>query len=219
MSRIVAIALISPALLVASLSSADSGKPSIESSCGGYPVLTAHHIAAQYAAMAKSRFDTLSLQGKAARKSSWDAGAEKKWFGSYSESRFAKARSVIATTSAVLNGNELTVRCDKTGPNWARTWAEQFQGAKKEYFIELGKPWLFGKPGIGALELAGERGQTFVHEAAHHGGANRGEFLGRMGVSSALKRASKYPGTAVRSAENHGYYAICRASNSPACTP
>lgn len=219
MPRIFAIALISPALLVATLSSADAGKPSIESSCNGYPVLTLHHIAAQYAALAKTRFDTLASQSKSARKSAWDSGAEKKWFGAYSELRFEKSRSVIATTSAVLNGTQLTIRCDKSYPNWAHTWAEQLQGAKKEYIVELGKPWLSGKPGIDALELAGEREQTLVHEAAHHGGANRGEFLGRMGVSSALKRASKYPGTAVRSAENHGYYAICRASNSPACSP
>jgi hypothetical protein len=196
-----------------------AGTPVIDGSCNGFPVLTARHVAAQYTRMARDRLSDLAKQSKDARKAAWNAGAEKKWFGAFSQARFERARDTLTAAASVLDSSQLTIQCDKSYPNWAATWSDQLLGGPRRYYIKLGKPWLFGALGLSALQHAGERQQTLVHEAAHHGGANRGELLGRMGVKDALSRAAKHPWMAVRSAENHGYFAVCRASASPACTP
>jgi hypothetical protein len=217
MPRFILPCLIGSGLLT--ITAAAAAQPHISSSCDGFPVLTARHVAAQYTRMARDRLSELNKLSKDARKTAWNSGHEKKWLGTYSDSRFGVARNVLTGAASVLDSSQTFIECDRSYKNWAATWPEQLLGGPPRIIIKLGKPWLFGMLGLSALQLAGERQQTLVHEAAHHGGANRGEFLGRMGVKDALKRASKYPGIAVRSAENHGYYAICRASVSPACTP
>src|SRR5262249_33242413 len=135
------------------------------------------------------------------------------------EGRFETARDIMAESVRVLNTSHLTIRCDRSRSVWGEAFAEKYAGSAVYYTIELGRPWLDGPAGMSALELAGERQLTLVHEAAHHGGANAGEFLARYGLDKALKRAKSFPGTAVRTAENHAYYAVCRASASPACSP
>ncbi len=208
--------LIAPAALglLLSLAPDASAAPKIHVSCNGFPVLTAQHVASQYANQARDRMNQLAKMSKAERKQAWKNGAEKTWFGAYSEARFKDVRKITTTIATVLSSSKLRISCDKNYPNWAQTWDDPF-----EYIFVLGKPWLYGMLGMSAARLSGERVVTLLHEAAHQGGANRGEVLGRSYADAARKRAKHNAPSAARSAENHGYYAMCRASASPACNP
>jgi hypothetical protein len=212
MKRFVALSVAACSLAFAS--SAFAGTPKIDSSCSTYPVLTTVHVASQYSTMARDRLTQLATLTESARKAAWNSGHEEKWFGKFSERRFEVAWQIITNTASVLKSSNLTIKCNVHLDDWGRA-----SGTETARLIELGSPWLHGLLGKSAAQLAGERQLTMIHEAAHHGGANRGEFLGRMGVKDALKRANLFPGTAVRTAENHALYALCRASNSIACTP
>lgn len=216
MMRLVLPAVIGSVLCIAPAASA---APKISSSCNGFPVLTARHVAAQYAGMARDRMNSLAKMGKPERKSAWKAGAEAKWLGSYTDARFADARSITAKIVTILDSSKLTISCDTSYSEWGSFEIHKNVGWPEYYDMTLGKPWLYGMLGLAAGRLDGERQVTIIHEAAHGAGANRGEALHRSYAKWALNRAKKYPHLAVRTAENHGYYAVCRASNSPACTP
>jgi hypothetical protein len=196
-------------------SSAFAGTPKIDASCSTYPVLTTLHVASQYSSLARDRLTALAQMTQSARKAAWNSGHEGKWLGKFSEGRFEVAWQIATGAASVLKSSNLTVECDVHIDAWGRAGP----GTQTVYLIELGRPWLHGLLGKSTAQLAGERQLTMIHEAAHHGGANRGELLGRIGVKDALKRASLLPGTAVRTAENHALYALCRASNSIVCTP
>jgi hypothetical protein len=210
-----------PAMIcsIISIAPAVSAAPKIDASCNGFPVLTARYVAAQYAGMARDRMNSLAKLGKADRKSAWKAGPEAKWLGAYTDARFDVARSIVTKTAAILNDNYLTISCDKTFSEWGKISGGKYVNGPEYYDIVLGKPWLYGMLGLAPGRLDGERQVTLVHEAAHKAGANRGELLHRSYAKWALQRAERHPGIAARTPENHGYYAICRASTSSACTP
>jgi hypothetical protein len=188
----------------------------IDNSCNGYPVLTSHHVAKQYADVARARLNALAKMSNAARRKAWNQGAEKKWLGRYGKRRFVIARAVMNTTAGVLASSRLTIECDRHTKGWAKTYTG---GGTTKYEFVLGRDWLFGTKDTTPEELSGERPQTLIHEAAHHGEANKGEFLGRIGVKAALLRAKANPLKAVETADNTAYYAMCRATTNPACTP
>ncbi len=102
--------------------------------------------------------------------------------------------------ASILGSSKLDIKC-----KWSKPWYGD--ASPGIYKITLGGDWK-SEPSSSADKV-----QTFVHEAAHIAGAVLGgEARGKYGISDALTRASKHPGTAVRTAENLGYYAICRSS-------
>jgi hypothetical protein len=174
--------------------------PVIGSTCGGAGVggwLSSSH---SYASAAANRLDSLASMSTNQRISAWNAGGERRWFGDYSELRFGNVRKRMRGISETLGNWRLDVRCN---------WSKSYYGTASPgiYRITLGSAW---KNASGSLV---DKPQTFVHEAAHIKGAVLGgEVRGKYGVSDALTRAQKYPGVAVRTAENLGYYAVCRSS-------
>lgn len=175
--------------------------PAIYSTCSGAGVggwLTSSH---SYATAAANRLNSLASMSKSQREAAWSSGAERRWFGEYSQLRFDNVRNRMQGIAETLNSWRLDVRCN---------WSKSYYGTASPgiYRITLGSAW---KSASGSDV---DKPQTFVHEAAHIKGATLGgEVRGKYGVADALTRAQKYPGVAVRTAENLGYYAICRSSS------
>lgn len=174
--------------------------PAIYSTCHGAGVESTLGSAHGLATAAAARLDNLASLSSSQRQSAWSSGPERRWFGDYSELRFKNVRDRMRGIAEVLNDWRLDVRCD---------WAKDYYG--------------HASPGIRRITLGGDwktasfsdadKPQTFVHEAAHIKGAVLGgEARGKYGISHALTRAQKYPGVAVRTAENLGYYAVCRSA-------
>jgi hypothetical protein len=180
--------------------------PSVASNCGGQKVLSALHLAMQYASLASQRLNYLSSLTASVQKERWNAGPENTWFGAYNRKRLVNVRNRMWKIVKTLKNPLLVISC-----NWQ-------------------KPWLgFASPGIPEITLGGgwrdlpndhvKKTQTFIHEAAHirHavlGGDNIKKYYG---VKAAKRRAYRRPGIAIRTAENIGYYAVCRASKTHGC--
>ncbi|WP_292986923.1 hypothetical protein [Nitrosomonas sp.] len=171
--------------------------PVIQSTCHGAGVSGALKTSQSYADSAAGRVNKLDAMSKAERAKAWNQGPEARWFGKYSNSRFKNVRNRVNKIASHLKDWKLDVRC-----NWKKTYyGSASPGIKR---ITLGKSW---KDEV----KAGERVQTFPHEAAHIAGAVLGgEVRNKYGVINAIKRAKNHPGVAVRTAENLGYYVICR---------
>jgi hypothetical protein len=180
--------------------------PGIASSCGGYPVRTALHAATTYAKLASQRLNFLSSLPGREQEKQWNAGPERTWFGAYKGKRLLNVRNRMWKIVQRLESPLLVINCK---------WSKSFLG--------------LASPGIPTITLGGgwrdlpsdhvKKTQTFVHEAAHIeravlGGDNIKKFYG---VVAARERADRHPGVAIRTAENIGYYAVCRASNAYDC--
>jgi hypothetical protein len=128
----------------------------------------------------------------------WNGGAERIWFGDYSNARFGNVKNRMNGIAQALTDWKLDIRC-----NWAKSYyGDASPGVLR---ITLGSAWRDAPTSIS------DKTQTFVHEAAHiRGAVLGGEIRHKYGVNDALDRAMRYPGTAVRTAENIGYYAVCR---------
>lgn len=174
--------------------------PVVDSSCNGHNVPSWLSNAGKFASSASARLNTLGSMSETSRKAAWNSGDEKRWFGSYSESRFNNVKSRMAKISSIMKSSKLDIQC-----KWSKSW---FGDASPGiYKITLGGDWRDEPSGNV------DKVQTFVHESAHIAGAVLGgESRGKYGVSDALTRATKHPGTAIRTAENLGYYAICRSA-------
>ncbi|MEZ4369626.1 MAG: M35 family metallo-endopeptidase [Polyangiaceae bacterium] len=173
--------------------------PVVASSCSGHNVPSWLSNAGKFASSASARLNSLNSMSEASRKAAWDSGDETRWFGSYSNSRFGNVRSRMAKISSILQSSKLDVKCNFSKSNYG-------DANPGIYKIALGSLWRDDKG-------TADKVQTFVHEGAHIAGAVLGgEARNKYGVSDALTRATKHPGTAVRTAENLGYYAICRST-------
>lgn len=184
----------------------DKHQPSISSKCGGYPVRTALHLATTYAKLSSQRLNYLYSLPTSQQKKQWNTGAEKIWFGEYNERRLRNVRNRMRKIVKTLESPLLVISC-----NWQ-------------------KPWMgFASPGVLDIALGVEwrdlpndhvkKTQTFIHEAAHIRGAVLGgdNIKKYYGVKAAKKRAFCRPSIAIRTAENIGYYAVCRASKAYDC--
>lgn len=176
-----------------------SAAPVIHSTChgaGAEPVLASSRA---LAASAATRLNGLAAMSAGQRKSAWNSGAERRWFGDFSELRFKNVRNRMNGIVEVLGSWRTDIRC-----NWNKSYfGHASPGIRK---ITLGADWKNASSGDA------DKPQTFVHEAAHiRGAVLGGEARGKYGVSDALTRAQKYPGVSVRTAENLGYYAVCRS--------
>jgi hypothetical protein len=174
--------------------------PAVHSACHGSGVESS--LASSYAlsVSAANRLNGLASLSSSQRASAWNSGAERRWFGDYSELRFKNVRSRMNGIVEVLDSWRLDIRCE---------WNKSYFGDASPaiYRITLGNQWRITSSGDA------DKPQTFVHEAAHIKGAVLGgEARGKYGVANALTRAQKYPGVSVRTAENIGYYAVCRSS-------
>lgn len=189
------------ALLSATIATdAVAAGPAIYSSCHGAGVESTLGSAHALATAAASRLNGLAKLSSSKRKAAWSSGAERRWFGEYSELRFDNVRGRINGIAAILNDWRLDVRC-----NWAKSYyGNASPGIRR---MTLGRAWK------DASASDPDKPQTFVHEAAHiRGAVLGGEARGKYGVANALTRARKHPGVAVRTAENLGYYAVCRGA-------
>ena len=180
--------------------------PSIASRCGGYPVRTALQVAATYAKLASQRLNYLSSLPTRQQKAKWKAGPEKTWFGTYKKSRLINVRNRMWKIAQTLKDPLLVISC-----NWNKAWLGYASPGIRD--ITLGRGW----KDLPSNHV--KKTQTFVHEAAHirHavlGGDNIRKYYG---VAAAKKRAVHRPGIAIRTAENIGFYAVCRASKAYGC--
>ncbi|MCA9646695.1 MAG: hypothetical protein H6718_19680 [Polyangiaceae bacterium] len=174
--------------------------PVVDSSCSGYNVPSWLSNGGKFASSASARLNSLNSMSEASRKAAWNSGDEKRWFGSYSKTRFNNVKSRMAKVTTILQSSKLDVKC-----NWSKSYYGH--ASPGSYKITLGSEWKEERSD------RADKVQTFVHEGAHIAGAVLGgEVRNKYGVSDALTRAQKHPGTAVRTAENLGYYAICRSS-------
>jgi hypothetical protein len=174
--------------------------PAVNSTCHGAAVDSWLGSSHGYAVKAASRLNGLAKLSEKKRESAWNAGDELLWFGAYSESRFKNVQKRISKVAVILDSWRLDVRCK---------WTKSYYGNASPgiYRITLGGGW----KGESAGDV--DKPQTFVHEAAHIAGAVLGgEVRDKYGVPDAIKRAKDHPGVAVRTAENLGYYAVCRSS-------
>lgn len=173
--------------------------PAVYSTCHGAGVESTFASARSLAASAASRLNGLSSMSSSQRAAAWNAGAERRWFGAYSELRFKNVQDRMNGIVQVMDDWRLDIRC-----NWDKPYfGSASPGIRR---IWLGGAWK------SASTSNADKPQTFVHEAAHIKGATLGgEARGKYGVADALTRAQKYPGVSVRTAENIGYYAVCRS--------
>lgn len=175
--------------------------PAIHSTCSGTNVPATLSSSHALAVSAATRLNGLASMSSSQRASAWTSGAERRWFGDYSELRFKNVRNRMNGIVEVLDNWRLDVRCD-----WSKSYFGNASPAVN--VIRLGSAWK------NASASDADKPQTFVHEAAHIKGAVLGgESRGKYGVADALTRAQKYPGVSVRTAENLGYYAVCRSSS------
>lgn len=176
--------------------------PGIATSCGGQPVRTALHVAAQYVSLASQYLNELSSLPKSQVEAKWNAGPEKTWFGVFKKNRMINLRNRMWKIAQVLNDPLLVIDC-----NWSKEFfGLAYPGVPK---ITLGSCWR-DAPGFHLRKV-----QTIIHEAAHiRGAVLGGDNIRRFyGIKSALTRAKKYPGIAIRTAENIGFYATCRVGS------
>ncbi len=175
--------------------------PDVHSSCNGASVGSWLSSSESYASAAASRLSWLAGLSESKRKAAWSSGAEQRWFGAYSNARFNNVKRRMNQIADVLRSSRLDVKCK---------WNKSYFGNASPgiYAIRLGSAWK------SESSSSVDKPQTFVHEAAHvRGAVLGGEVRGKYGVSDALTRARKHPGVAVRTAENLGYYAVCRSSS------
>jgi hypothetical protein len=172
--------------------------PAIHSACSGRGVASSLADAQRYASAAAARFNYMAKMSKSQRISVWNGGAERTWFGAYSDTRFNNVKRRMNGISKVLHDWKLDIRC-----NWSKSiYGHASPGILR---ITLGSDWR------DASTRVSDKTQTFVHEAAHiRGAVLGGEARKKYGVNHALDRADKYPGVAGNTAENIGYYAVCR---------
>jgi len=189
------------ALLTATLGTDDAAAagPAVQSACYGTGVESTLGSAHTLASAAAGRLNGLAALSSSQRASAWSSGPERRWFGDYSNLRFNNVRNRMNDIASALNDWRLDVHC-----RWDKSYfGNASPGIRR---ITLGSAWKTASSGNA------DKPQTFVHEAAHIRGATLGgEARGKYGVADALKRAQKYPGVAVRTAENLGYYAVCRS--------
>jgi hypothetical protein len=177
-----------------------SASPAIHSACQGSGVESTLAQSYSLAVSAANRLNGLSSLSSSQRKAAWSSGAERRWFGDYSELRFKNVQNRMNGIVAVLDSWKLDIRCDWSNSNFG-------DASPAIHRITLGNDWRVASSGDA------DKPQTFVHEAAHIKGAILGgESRGKYGVANALTRAQKYPGVSVRTAENIGYYAVCRSA-------
>lgn len=187
--------------IAGSSGSALAAGPDVHSSCNGASVPSSLSSAEGLASSAASRLNGLAGKSKAQREALWNAGAERRWFGAYSNTRFNNVRKRMNNIAEALRSSRLDVKC---------LWSKSYFGNASPgvYVIRLGSAWKYES------SSSVDKPQTFVHEAAHiRGAVLGGEVRGKYGVADALTRAQKHPGVAVRTAENLGYYAVCRSAS------
>ena len=184
----------------ASLGVTELSGPAIYYTCNGQGVPGWLNNSRALASNAARRLNGLASLSKSQRASAWNRGQEGRWLGRYSNFRFNNVRNRMNGIVKVLGSWRLDVRC-----KWHKS---NFGSASPGiYRITLGGDWK------SASSTNPDKPQTFVHEAAHiRGAVLGGEARGKYGIADALKRARKYPGVSVRTAENLGYYAVCRSS-------
>ncbi len=182
--------------------------PSISSTCGGQPVLTTLHVAMQYASLASHRLNYLSSLPKRQQAAQWNKrnSPEKIWFGIYRKNRLINVRNRMWKIVRTLKDPLLVIVCDWKKPGYGKAWPGNPT-------ITLGKAW---KAATGSCTT--EKVITLIHETAHiRGAVLGGELRKKYGIKDAKNRAKRYPGIAIRTAENIGYYAVCRAWNNSDC--
>jgi len=180
-------------------------EPSISNACGGHPVRTTLHVAATYASLASQRLNQLSSLPEDAGKNQWNSGPEKIWFGTYRKNRLINLRNRMWKIVQTLKDPLLVISCD-----WSKPLFGQASPGIPD--ITLGREWR------DAPRSDIDKVQTIIHEAAHiRGAVLGGELRRKYGIKDAIDRAKDYPGTAIRTAENIGYYATCRASKYNRC--
>jgi hypothetical protein len=178
-----------------------SASPAVHSACHGAGVESTLAASHSLAVSAANRLNALGAMSSSQRAAAWNSGAERRWFGDYSELRFKNVQNRMNGIAAELDSWKLDIRCD---------WSQSIYGHASPaiHRITLGNDWRVASSGDA------DKPQTFVHEAAHIKGAILGgEARGKYGVANALTRAQKYPGVSVRTAENIGYYAVCRSAS------
>lgn len=182
--------------------------PLISNNCGGQPVRTALHIAKQYASFASQRLNQLSLLPDNQQEAQWNNNSpEKTWFGAYRKNRLTSLRNRMQRIVQTLEDPLLAIAC-----NWNKSYFGKASPGIRD--ITLGKAWK-DEPTTSVDKI-----QTLIHEVAHiRGAVLGGELRGKYGVRHAIDRAKRYPGVAIRTAENIGYYTVCRASIYSNCRP
>lgn len=183
----------------------DNESPSITSTCGGQQVRKALYEATNYASLASQRLNYISSLPEKQQREKWNKGPENTWFGKYRKNRLINVRNRMWKILQTLKDPLLVISCDWSFPKFGKA-------SPRILNIKLGCLWR------DTPRSKVDRVQTLIHEAAHiRGAVLGGELRQKYGIKNALDRANRYPGIAIRTPENIGYYAVCRASNYSGC--
>ena len=97
--------------IAGSSGSALAAGPDVHSSCNGASVPSSLSSAEGLASSAASRLNGLAGKSKAQREALWNAGAERRWFGAYSNTRFNNVRKRMNNIAEALRSSRLDVKC------------------------------------------------------------------------------------------------------------